>query len=185
MIEIAWQRLRSAGLEGLVEFRALPTEDIAVLEGESSFDGAFSNFSGLNHVRDLSVVARNLARLLKPGARAVLCMAARFVPSEMAWYLAQGSLHKAMRRLTRLSDDDRLKVYYPSVGAMGRIFAPEFRLREWKGVGVMVPSCIEHAVRRYPRVLNGLARADRWLGCVPGLRGMADCVLLQFERIDG
>jgi ubiquinone/menaquinone biosynthesis C-methylase UbiE len=184
MIEIAWQRLRSTGLEGLVEFRALPTEDIAELEGKCSFDGAFSNFSGLNHVRDLSAVARNLARLLKPGARAVLCMAARFVPSEMAWYLAQGNLRKAMRRLTQLSDDDRLKVYYPSVGAMGRIFTPEFRLREWKGVGVMVPSCIEHVVRRYPRVLNGLARADPWLGCVPVLRGMADCVLMQFERID-
>jgi 2-polyprenyl-3-methyl-5-hydroxy-6-metoxy-1,4-benzoquinol methylase len=184
MIEIAWQRLRSTGLEGLVEFRALPTEDIAVLEGKGCFDGAFSNFSGLNHVRDLSSVARNLARLLKPGARAVLCMAARFVPSEMAWYLAQGNLRKAMRRLTQISDDGRLKVHYPSVGAMARIFAPEFRLREWKGIGVMVPSCIEHVVRRHPRILDGLARADRWLSCVPGLRGMGDCVLLQFERID-
>lgn len=66
MIEIARQRLRSTALEGLVEFRALPTEDIAGLEGKGCFDGAFSNFSGLNHVRDLSAVARNLARLLKP-----------------------------------------------------------------------------------------------------------------------
>jgi ubiquinone/menaquinone biosynthesis C-methylase UbiE len=184
MIEIAHRRLSSSGLEELVQFRALPTEDIAVLEGEGSFDGAFSNFSGLNHVGDLSAVARNLARLLKPGAQALLCMAGRFVPSEMVWYLAHGNLRKAMRRLTQLCDDATLKVHYPSVGAMARIFAPEFRLREWKGIGVTVPSCVEHVVRRHPKILNKLARADRWIGCVPVLRGMADCALLQFERIN-
>jgi ubiquinone/menaquinone biosynthesis C-methylase UbiE len=183
MVEIAWQRLRSNGLEGLVEFRALPTEDIAVLEGKGCFDGAFSNFSGLNHVRDLSAVARNLARLLKPGARALLCMAGRFVPLEMVWHLAHGNLRKAGRRLTHLCDDATLRVHYPSVGAMTRIFAPEFRLREWKGVGVTVPSCLEPVVRRHPKILNGLARADRWIGCVPAVRGMADCALLQFERM--
>jgi SAM-dependent methyltransferase len=184
MIEIACRRSSSAGLADLVDFRALPTEDIAVLGGQGSFDGAFSNFSGLNHVGDLSAVARNLARLLKPGARALLCIAGRFVPSEMAWHLAHGNLRTAMRRLTRLTDDVTLKVHYPSVSAMARIFAPEFRLREWKGVGVAVPSCLEHLARRHPRALDRLAKADRWLGSVPVFRGMADCILLQFERIE-
>jgi ubiquinone/menaquinone biosynthesis C-methylase UbiE len=183
MIEVACQRLSSTSLADLVEFRVMPTEDIAVLEGEGCFDGAFSNFSGLNHVGDLSLVARNLARLLKPGARALLCMAGRFVPLEIVWHLAHGNLRKAMRRLTHLCDDPTLKVHYPSVGAMARIFAPEFRLREWKGVGVTVPSCLEPAVRRHPKILSGLTRADRWIGCVPGVRGMADCALLQFERM--
>jgi ubiquinone/menaquinone biosynthesis C-methylase UbiE len=184
MIEMACRRLSATGLEELVQFRTLPTEDIAMLGGEGPFDGAFSNFSGLNHVGDLSAVARDLARLLKPGARALLCIAGRFVPSEMMWYLAHGNLRKAMRRLTKLCDDATLEVHYPSVGAIARIFAPEFRLREWKGIGVTVPSCLEHVVGQHPKVLNRLARADRWIGRVPVLRGMADCVLLQFERIN-
>ena len=50
MIEIARQRLNCGGLQELVEFRVLATEDIAPLHGDGPFDGAFSNFSGLNWV---------------------------------------------------------------------------------------------------------------------------------------
>jgi ubiquinone/menaquinone biosynthesis C-methylase UbiE len=184
MIEIARRRLSSTHFEKLAEFRVLPTEDIAVLADEAPFDGVFSNFSGLNHVGDLCAVARDLARLLNPGARAVFCMAGRYAALEMAWYLAHGNVRKAMRRLTRLTDDVTLRVHYPSVGTMAQIFAPEFSLRKWRGIGVMLPSCMEHVARRLPKVLGGLATADRGLGCVPVLRGMADCILLQFERVE-
>lgn len=182
MIETARRRASTKRLAELIEFRVLPTEDIAILSDQGPFDGVFSNFSGLNHVADLPALAQSLAQLLKSGAFALLCLAGPFSPAEMAWYLAHGKLRQSMRRFTRLTDDATLNVHYPSVGTMARIFAPEFRLQAWKGIGVAVPSCMEHMAQRFPGTFGRLARADRWLGRVPVLKSWADCVLLQFER---
>jgi|SRR5579863_9808579 len=183
MIEIARHRANSSKCGELIEFCVLPTERIAELCNDAPFDGVLSNFSGLNHVKDLSAVVGTLTRLLKPGARVLLCMAGHFAPAEMAWYLAHGNLRGAMRRFTRTTDDEALDVYYPTVIGLRRMFQPSFQLRNWKGIGVVLPSCLEPATRRLSGGFTGLAKADRLLGRVPILRGLADCVLLQFELV--
>jgi ubiquinone/menaquinone biosynthesis C-methylase UbiE len=189
MIEAARRRLDATGLDALVDFRVLATEEIDSLIGDGPFDGAFSNFSGLNCVRDISQAARNLGRLLKPGARALLCMVGRFSLWEMAWQLAQGkpalALHSFRRKpTTQISARDAVLVHYPSVSDMRRMFAPEFRLRAWKGIGVAVPpSCLEPLARMVPGVVGGLAKIDRYLSRAPVFRSLGDCVLLQFERL--
>ncbi|MFZ0817077.1 MAG: methyltransferase domain-containing protein, partial [Candidatus Sulfotelmatobacter sp.] len=52
MIDAARQRSGATGLDALVDFRVLATEKIGSLVGDGLFDGAFSNFSGLNCVQD-------------------------------------------------------------------------------------------------------------------------------------
>jgi SAM-dependent methyltransferase len=190
MIEVACRRLRAAKVLAKVGFRVLATENISRLEDEGPFDGALSNFAGLNCVENLRNVARHLASLLRPGGRFVACMAGRFVGWEVIWYLSHGNVRKALRRFhpegatARLADGVTLRVHYPSVGDMARMFAPEFKLRRWKGVGVVVPpSYLEHLAQRYPAALKALAKADRWLGRVPLARSMADHKLLEFERL--
>ncbi len=190
MIDLARQRLSSTGLGDLIDFRVLATEDIAVLADEGPFDGAFSNFAGLNCVEDLSAVARNLARLLKPGARALLCMSGHFVPLEIVWHLAHGRPRRALRRFKprravgRITGDGKVIVDYPSVGSLVRTFAPDFRLHEWKGVGVAIPPAyFEQWARRFPKLFERLTRAERWADRLPLLRAMASHVLLQFERV--
>jgi SAM-dependent methyltransferase len=191
MIEKGRKRLGSTKLSELVEFRVLPTEEIAVLRPEGPFDGALSNFAGLNCVGDLSGVARSLGQLLKPGAQVLLCMLGRFAPWEMAWYLAHGNPGKAFERfksggtVRQVDDHVTLRHYHPSVAAIARMFTPEFRLRGWKGMGIILPPpYLESWARRFPKVLDRLAGADRWVGRVPLLRGMAGHVLLQFERAE-
>ena len=184
MIELAVSRSVAADLANLAVFRVMPTEDIAQLVEQGPFDGAFSNFSGLNCVEDLSSVARSLAELLRPGANALICMVGRIAPWEIAWHLGHGEVRKAMRRLRPYSEDPRVKTHYPPVSAIARAFAPEFRLRGWQGIGVAVPpSCVEPWARRFPKLLKYLAQADRWLAPCPVVRGLADCVLLHFERV--
>ena len=184
MVELATCRSVDANVAELAAFRVLPTEQIAQLVGEGvRFDGVFSNFSGLNCVEDLPRLARSLGQLLLPGGRALFCMAAPFCPWEMAWYFSHGDFRQAMRRLRPGSDDPRVKVHYWPVREVARIFAPEFRLQRWQGIGVAVPaSCMESLVRRTPNLLEWLARTDRWLARVPVVRGFADCLLLEFER---
>jgi SAM-dependent methyltransferase len=174
-----------------VEFRVLATEDIGTLVSEEPvlFDGALSNFAGLNCVENLAAVAGNLVQLLRPGAKALLCLFGRFCLWEILRYLARGRPDKAFRRFraagvaARLADGVAVRVHYPSVRNIARAFAPRFRLRKLKGIGIAVPpSYLEPWARRFPRALGLLAEADRQLERWPLIRMTADHVLLTFER---
>ena len=196
MIEVASQRADKARLEGhlraATEFRVLATERIGMLRDESftpPFDGVLSNFAGLNCVTELSAVAGDLAMLLKPGARAVLCLFGRLCAWEVLWYLSHGNPGKAFRRLrpgnslVKLADGAAVPVRYFSVREVRQRFSPHFRLESWKGVGVAVPpSYMERWAQRFPKVLNLAAYVDQWLGRCPLMRAMADHVLITFER---
>ncbi len=205
MIEVARARLRRARLEASLEpargvallapvrFEVVASEEIGRLhQGGSTpeFDGVLSNFAGLNCVEGLETVARDLAWLLKPGAPAALCLFGRCCAWEILWYLARGRPRKAFRRLrtsgdlAQLGESATVRVRYPTVRALARCFAPKFRLKTWKGVGVAVPpSYMEPLARRFPKALSLLARADRWLGALPVVRGLGDHMLLVFERV--
>jgi hypothetical protein len=108
----------------------------------------------------------------------------------MAWYLAHANTDKAFRRLNnkegvtaRLADGAFVRVHYPSVRSLARTFAPEFRMQSFKGIGVAVPpSYLEELAQRHPRLLQSCERADSWMGKCPGIRALADHVLLRFQR---
>jgi ubiquinone/menaquinone biosynthesis C-methylase UbiE len=196
MIDQAGKKLAEARqqsqLQAGVTFRVLATEHLGALREASrkaKFDGAFSNFAGLNCVENLSKVARDLGKLLHPGAPLLLCLFGRFCAWEVVWYLAHRSPAKALRRLrrgaarARLTADIAVSVYYPSVREVTRIFAPEFVLKRWRGVGVAIPpTYLEKFARRFPNLLSGCTRLDRWIGLCPVFRSMADHVLTIFER---
>jgi 2-polyprenyl-3-methyl-5-hydroxy-6-metoxy-1,4-benzoquinol methylase len=188
MIELARLRVNSTGFSNSIQFRALATEEIGTLiDDKGRFDGAFSNFSGLNCVEDLRSVSRNLSQLLHPGARALFCMLGRFVPWEIIWFAAHGEFRRALRRLsgptTRAVPGGTLNVAYPSANQIAQAFAEHFKLRRFSGIGICVPpSYMEHWARRFPKAVSAFASADRLLGNLPGFRSMADCILLELER---
>jgi SAM-dependent methyltransferase len=187
MIELGRERVAAAGLAHRVEFRVLATEHIAALSDEASFDGVFSNFSGLNCVEDLSTVARDLALLLKPGAPAVFCMMGRFVPWEIVWFLAHGDPRRALLRLGRASsrglETQKVSVRCPSVHEVTRLLAPHFELRKWKSIGITVPpSYMEAWAKRFARTTRMMARLEGVVGSYPVFRNMGDCVVMRFEH---
>jgi ubiquinone/menaquinone biosynthesis C-methylase UbiE len=188
MIELARQLATSTNTSDLIDFRVLPSEEIGSLKGENVFDGAFSNFCGLNCVEDLPAVVRELTRLVKPGAPILLCMIGRFVPWEIAWFLAHGEPRKALRRLRssdfRSAEPGSVCIQRPSVNEMTRLMSPAFRLRRWSGVGIAVPpTYTERRTRHFPRLIKALAGIDRLISDLPFVRRMADCVLLEFECV--
>jgi SAM-dependent methyltransferase len=101
MLSRARAKIEATGLSATIEVERLRIENLADLAGLGTFDGAVSNFGGLNCVNDLPCVASRLAVLLRPGARVLLCVMGPTVPWEWAWYLAHGQPGKAARRLRR------------------------------------------------------------------------------------
>ena len=183
MIEIARKKARSVDRSGLLDFRVLATEDLPALEEKRSFEGAFSNFSGLNCVRDLAGVSRNLARLLKPSSPVLLCLMGRFSVTGKLWRMARGHRKSAQASSRQASVDGGVVVYHRSRRQMASLFAPHFRLRRWKAIGLAVPpSFMEDWAVAFPRFTRGLNRVDHLVGGLPLFRSLGSCTLYEFER---
>jgi hypothetical protein len=189
MVALAAEKARAAGLEDRVAAERVSLEELdtwAAARKDTTFDGAFSNFASLNCVADHASVAHGLARLLPARRRALLVVFGPCCPGEILVLLARGNARAAFRRLARSPAPARVggesfTVTYPSPGTLGRAFAPWFRLRGTRGVGVFVPpSSAEPAASRFPRLLGALERLDRLAGRPLALLG--DHVLCDFER---
>jgi SAM-dependent methyltransferase len=155
-------------------------------EGKPLFDGVFSNFAPLNCVDDLEPVARGLARLLKPGAVAMLVVFGTFCPAEMVVETLRGRAGQAFRRCKRGNVQARIAkrefhVVYHRSPTIKRAFAPWFVLEKRIGIGVTVPpSAAEPWITNHPRLLCAMESLDRVLSHPMALLG--DHVLYQFRR---
>jgi hypothetical protein len=170
-----------------VRFLQLANEDLDLLPRRELFDGAFSNFSGLNCLLDLKPVAANLAELVSPGGNLLLCLWSRICVSEVLWYLLRGQPAKAGRRLsgraTARIGELSISVSYPTVRAVRQAFSPWFALRGRRAVGLFVPpSYVEPWMSAHKKLLSIMEWLDTRCADWPILRGIGDHVLLEFTR---
>ena len=192
MVRMTEMRIRNCSSRfknAFVAPRVMAAQQIGTLDRKHLFDGAFSNFGVLNCVPDLRKLAEDLAAVLKRRARVVLCFMGASCAWEMAWFLMHGQRKRAFRRLTSHVIDAQMGEYgvvsvrYPTVREMKRTFEPNFRLKAVKGVGLFVPpTYVADWANRSPRWMNLACSADGFLSRCPGIRVLADHILLTFER---
>ena len=169
-----------------IEAEQWAAEDIGAFADQSGvgpFDGALSNFGGLNCVEDLDAVASGLARCVRPGGAALLCVMGPVVPWEWIWYLGHGSPRKAFRRLRSNTAWRGITIRYPSIGSLRATFAPWWRSKRVWALGALVPpSYVEPWVARHPRALDRLARMERRVETWPLMARLADHYVIELER---
>jgi ubiquinone/menaquinone biosynthesis C-methylase UbiE len=188
MIAVALRRVQEERLQHLVQPIVLRAEDIATLPAHSLFDGVFSNFGAINCIEDLRTLAVTLYERLNPGAKVLLCPFGPCCMWELAWFLVHGQPRKAFRRMgsqntARIAGGNPVRICYPTVRSLKRIFAPEFRLTSSKGIGVLIPpSYAESWADRFPWLLSLAVKTDTGIEHWPGLRDLADHILLTLER---
>jgi ubiquinone/menaquinone biosynthesis C-methylase UbiE len=187
MISVAARRLAVEAPQAQVRLQVLPTEGIGVLQEAESFDGVFSNFSGLNCLKDLAAFAREIAVLVKPGGKLLLCLSGRVCLWETLWYLGVGDTKRAFRRWTGRAvaslGNVAVEVWYPTTRDITQRFHPWFALRSRRGIGVTVPpSYLEHLAQRHPELLKKLQTVDQVIAGWPVCRVSGDHVLLTLER---
>ena len=187
MIEVAKRHVRNEDRSANLEYFQLSNEELASLSVRKPFDGAFSNFSGLNCLADLRPFARDLANLVRPGGRVLLCLWSRVCVAEVIWFLLQGQLQKSFRRLRANSvaklGDLAISVTYHTFHDVRRSFSPWFELRSRRAVGLFVPpSYAEQWMHRHKKTLVQMERLDRMCSEWPFLRDLGDHMLLEFVR---
>lgn len=166
-----------------VDARQMRAESLVELAVAGPFDGALSNFGGLNCVTNLDAVVDGLAACVRPGGTVLLCVMGPVVPWEWMWYLAHGQPRKAFRRFARFTVWRGMQIRYPSIRAMRRRLAPSFDVDRVWALGVLIPpSYAEPWARRHPRILSSLASAERRIERWPGVAQLADHYVLEVTR---
>ena len=189
MVQRTREKARTAGLDEEVTAEAVTLETLdawAAARTGVRFDGAFSNFASLNCVADHASVARGLARVLRPGARALLVVFGPASPAEVTVLLARGRFRAAFRRFSSRPAPARVAgetfaVTYPAPRTFAAAFSPWFVLRRTTGIGVFVPpSSAEPWISRLPLAVAAGEALDRAFARPLAL--LADHVLLDFTR---
>ena len=183
MLGVARAKAQAARAPATLCFRRLAWEDLAALDADR-FDGVLSNFGGLNCVSDLRSVASALARQVRPGGWAMLCVMGRHVPWEWLWYLGHGQPRKAFRRLSANGVPwNGLRIFYPTPGEVRRAFRAEFRCVRIGALGALLPPpYTARCWTRMPRALAALGRCERHLEAAWPLPWLADHFLIELER---
>lgn len=147
------------------------------------FDGALSNFGGLNCIDDLASVAEGLGAQVRPGGAVVLCVMGPVVPWEWLWYLARLQPRKAFRRLRGATEWRGLTIRYPSARSLRHTFAPWFSCERTWALGAFVPpSYAEPLARRVPWLVRGLDRVERLTETWTPVVAIADHYVLELRR---
>jgi ubiquinone/menaquinone biosynthesis C-methylase UbiE len=187
MIKVASARAQREAKNADVIFKHLTNEDLRLLSRRQLFDGAYSNFSGLNCLSDLQPVARDLASLVRSGGRVLICVWSRVCIGEVVWYLLHGESRKALRRFSGKAKANvgglAITVSYPTVNDIQRAFAPWFELESQQAIGLFVPpSYVEGWARKHSALIGYLEKMDGMFADLPVLRDLGDHVLLEFTR---
>jgi SAM-dependent methyltransferase len=184
MVLEARAKVERAGVADLVTTRTLDAGRLDEIDLDGPFDGAFSNFGALNCVPDLAAVSAGLSRHVRTGGRVLLCLMGRYVPWEWGWFLAHGDRRSAFRRLAPGGAEWRgLRVAYPPLRELRRVFAPGFRFLGARAIGALLPpTYVEELSARHPRLLAALDALERRIESVPPFPSLADHVLLELER---
>jgi 2-polyprenyl-3-methyl-5-hydroxy-6-metoxy-1,4-benzoquinol methylase len=188
MVRRTEERAVRTGLQARVQAIALGAQQLARLNGEGSYDGAYSNLGPLNCAPDLAEVSRECARLLKPGAALVFSVIGRVCPWEMAHYLRRRQWARVKLRFARgfvpVSMNQRtIWTHYYRPREFRRAFAREFALSHYRGLCVFAPPPYLGWVREhYPRWHERLWRLDRHLAGWPVLRNIGDHFLIVMTK---
>ena len=190
MVAAARRKAQAASLDGRITWQHMSLQQLGAGRAPaptagSHYDGAFSNFGGLNNTQQWPGVAEALGKLVRRDGIVLLVVMGPVCPWEIGWHLLRGQPRRAFRRLdgaaTATVGGTKVPVWYPSPRRLRRDFSPWFRHLKTESLGLWLPpSYLGHLVARWPRLfawLDGVERASAGL-----TRGWGDHYIAVLER---
>ena len=153
---------------------------------EKGFDYVFSNFGGLNCLRDLSQVTRNLPGLLNDEAYVTFVIMPPVSLWELTWVL-KGNVQKAVRRLRKDGtvahlEGEYFKTYYHSLNAIRKSLQPSFHLIACESLALVSPPphCSTFPVK-HPHIYNFLRGSDKLMRGLYPFNRWGDHLIATFQ----
>jgi len=188
MVERTRDRAVREQVSAAVETLAVGAHELQRLQGNQIFDGAYSNLGALNCIPDLAPLARQCARLLKPGGTLVFSVIGRVCPWEMVHYASRGRWTRLKVRYARAlvpvgMNNHTIWTRYYRPREFYRAFRQEFTLAHYRGLCVFAPPPYLTWVReRHAGVYRWLWRFDRRVSAWPVLRAIGDHFLMVMKK---
>lgn len=142
MIAEIQRKIEDNGMHGRITSQQISYESLDNLT-EQKFDYVFSNFGGLNCIKDLSRVTRHLSQRLNEGAYVTWVIMPPVYFWELLW-IFKGNFRAAFRRLhtdgvVAHLEGEYFKTYYHHLGDIKKAFGKEFRFIRSEGLCVVSP----------------------------------------------
>jgi SAM-dependent methyltransferase len=188
MVERTRERAAAAQVQERVRALACGSHELGRLEEPGQYDGAYSNLGALNCVPDLSAVAEQCARLLKPSGALVFAVIGRICPWEIGYYALRRDWQRIGVRfaagMVPVGMNKRLVwTHYYTPREFYGAFAPLFTLQSCRSLCLLVPPPYLGWLReRHFRWYQRLRRFERRIGGWPGLRNMGDHFLMVMRK---
>jgi SAM-dependent methyltransferase len=188
MIQRTIERAAACHVTDRVRASRLGAHQLEDLRDSEVYDGAYSNLGPLNCVPDLADVARECARLLKPGGLLVFTVIGRYCPWEIAHFTRRARWARAAVRFARKPvpvgmNKHTIWTRYYTPREFYQQFKRQFSLQQYRGLCVFAPPPYLTSVReKYPRLNGALWRLDRRISGWPLVRGMGDHFLIVMKK---
>jgi SAM-dependent methyltransferase len=184
MVERTYARAQREQLSERVHALTVGAHELFRIEGREQFDGAYSNLGALNCVPDLTGMAAECARFLKPGGRLVFAVIGRICPWEIGYY----ALKRNWRRIGVRFAEHMVPVgmnqrvvwtRYYTPGQFYAAFRRHFVRKYWGGLCVFAPPpYLTWLKERHLGWYERLWCLDRSAAGWPLLRNMGDHFLM-------
>lgn len=186
MIEQIGKKQSTYDLAACLTFQRLSYAELDRIEGKK-FDYIFSNFGGLNCIRDLPLITKHFPDLLKKGSRITLVIMPRLCPWELVTIL-KGNMN-AFRRLKRNGvlahlEGEYFQTYYHSLNDIKKAFGPRYEFLKSESLGIFSPQ--PHQVflaENHPGIYNSLRKVDAALRNHFPFNRWGDHIIVTFERV--
>jgi ubiquinone/menaquinone biosynthesis C-methylase UbiE len=184
MVERTRDRAEREQLANRVQAITVGAHELSRIEGQGQFDGAYSDLGALNCVPDLTGMAAECARLLKPRGTLVFTVIGRICPWEIAYYALRRNWGRIRVRfaggMVPVSMNKRVvwtRYYAPR--EFYRAFERQFTLEHCRGLCVFAPPPYLTRLReRHLHLYERLWRLDQHAAGWPVLRNMGDHFLI-------
>jgi ubiquinone/menaquinone biosynthesis C-methylase UbiE len=185
MVHIARAKIERAGAGSFVCVQQVSLQQIISGHLHEKFDGAFSNFGGLNTIAEWKALAAVMAKMVKPQGRIVFVPMGPFCPWEVGWFLARGKIRRAFRRFEHPASaqiaDSMIPVWFPSAGRLRADFAPWVHHLQTESLALWLPpTYLRHLVERWPLFFSRLDRFEK--ATARFTKGWGDHYIIVFER---
>ncbi len=168
MIELLNAKCRKQKVEGSIISKVASFDTLNTIE-QNNFDGAISNFGGLNCINDFEKLSKDLSAKLKPDGKFIAAVMNTVCPWEIFYYLLKLDFKNAFRRFNREGiqadfNGEKVLTFYFTPRVFAKQFSSKFSVEKLYSLGYHTPSPFMIGLyRRFKPIIKLFMKLDEVL----------------------